>query len=51
MPKDFPRSDRMGQQIQRELSDLIRNNIKDPRVGLVTVVEVVVTRDLSHATV
>lgn len=51
MPKDFPRSDRMGQQIQRELSGLIRNNIKDPRVGLVTVVEVVVTRDLSHATV
>ncbi|WP_374351705.1 30S ribosome-binding factor RbfA [Chitinimonas sp.] len=49
MPKDYSRSDRVAQQMQRELSELIRT-IKDPRMGsLVTITDVEVTRDLSHA--
>ncbi|MGD8378156.1 MAG: 30S ribosome-binding factor RbfA [Gammaproteobacteria bacterium] len=51
MPREFPRSRRVGEQIQRELSELIRREIKDPRVGMVTVMEVRVTRDLGHAKV
>jgi ribosome-binding factor A len=52
MPKDYSRSDRVAQQMQRELSELIRMEIKDPRMGgLVTITDVEVTRDLSHAKV
>ena len=51
MPKEFPRTRRVGEQIQRELADLIRNEIKDPRVGMVSVTAVIGSRDLSHAKV
>lgn len=52
MPKDFPRARRVAEQIQRELADLIRLELKDPRVGLmVTLTEVEVTQDMSHAKV
>jgi ribosome-binding factor A len=51
MPRDFPRTRRLGDQIQRELADLIRDEIDDPRVGMVTVSGVEVTRDLAHAKV
>jgi ribosome-binding factor A len=51
MPKDFSRSRRIGDQIQRELADLVRLELKDPRVGLVTFTEVEVSQDLSHAKV
>ncbi len=51
MPKDFSRTRRIGLQIQRDLADLIRGQIKDPRVGLISVNAVKVTRDLSHAKV
>jgi ribosome-binding factor A len=51
MPKDYSRSDRIAQQMQRELADLIRTELKDPRIGFVTITDVEVTRDLSHAKV
>jgi ribosome-binding factor A len=51
MPRDFSRAARIADQIQRDLSDLIRRELKDPRVGLVTITAVEVTRDLSHAKV
>ena len=51
MPRDFPRASRLGDQIQRELADLIRNEVRDPRLGLVTITAVEVSRDLSHAKV
>ncbi len=52
MAKDYPRSYRVADQIQRELSDLIRMELKDPRVpALVTVAAVEVSKDLSHARV
>jgi ribosome-binding factor A len=51
MPRDFSRAARIADQIQRDLSDLIRQDLKDPRVGLVTITSVEVSRDLSHAKV
>ena len=51
MPKDFARSRRVSEQIQRELANLIQMEINDPRVGMVTVSAVDVSRDLSHAKV
>lgn len=52
MPHDYDRTDRIGEQIKRELATLIRDEIKDPRVGrLVTILDVRVTRDLSQAKV
>lgn len=51
MPKDFPRSRRVADEIQRELAEVIRLELKDPRVGLITVTGVEVTSDLEHAKV
>ena len=45
MPKDYPRSRRIAEQVQRELSDIIRLELKDPRVGLITITDVEVTPD------
>lgn len=49
MPKDFPRSRRIAEQIQRELSDIIRLELKDPRVGMITLTDVEMTPDNAHA--
>ena len=49
MKKHSQRAMRVGDQIQRELADLLRNEVKDPRVGQVTVTHVDVSSDLSHA--
>jgi ribosome-binding factor A len=51
MKRHSQRAHRVGDQIQRELADLLANEIKDPRVGAVTVTGVDVSADLSHATV
>lgn len=51
MPKDFSRGRRIADQIQRELSDIIRLEIKDPRVDLVTITGVEVSQDNAHARV
>jgi ribosome-binding factor A len=42
---------RIAEQIQRELSDIIRTELKDPRVGMITLTGVEVTVDLAHAKV
>jgi ribosome-binding factor A len=42
---------RIGSQMQRELAELIPREVKDPRVGPVTVTQVVVAPDLSQAQV
>lgn len=47
----FQRSDRVADQLQRELAELIRDELTDPRIGMVTLREVQLTRDLSHAKV
>ena len=49
--KEYSRSERIGVQLQRELAQLIRDSIKDPRIGMVTVQAVKVNRELSHAKV
>ena len=51
MKRPTQRAHRVGDQIQRELADLLRNDVKDPRVGPVTITGVDVSPDLSHATV
>ena len=51
MPKEFSRLDRIGDQIQKELSHLIMREVKDPRVGMVTINAVRVSRDLGYADV
>jgi ribosome-binding factor A len=51
MPKDFPRSRRIAEQIQRELSDIIRLHLNDPRVGMITITDVEVTQDNALAKV
>jgi ribosome-binding factor A len=51
MPKDFPRARRVADQIQRELPELIRQEVKDPRVGMLTITEVEVNRDMEFAKV
>jgi ribosome-binding factor A len=49
MAKEFARSDRVAEQMLRELADLLQFEVKDPRVAMVTVTEVEVTGDMSHA--
>jgi ribosome-binding factor A len=51
MAKEFARSQRVAEQIQRELADLLQFEVKDPRVSMVTVTEVEVSGDLAHAKV
>jgi len=51
MAKEFARVDRIAEQIQRELAQLIRLEVKDPRVKMVTLTGVEVTRDHAHAKV
>ena len=51
MPKDFSRSRRIAEQVQRELSEIIRLELKDPRVGMITITEVEVTPDAAYARV
>ena len=51
MAKDFSRTRRIGEQMQRELATLIQQEIQDPRLGMVTVSAVEVSRDLAHAKV
>ena len=45
------RTGRVGEQIKKELSVLIQSELKDPRIGFVTVTGVDVTNDLSQANV
>jgi ribosome-binding factor A len=51
MAKDNPRARRLGEQIQRELGDLLRREVKDGRIGNVTITAVSVTGDLRTARV
>lgn len=51
MPKEYSRSQRMAEQIRRELAELVRDEIKDPRVNWVSFTAVKVSRDLSNAVI
>lgn len=45
------RQGRLAEAIKKEISDLIHNEIKDPRIGFVTITAVDVSSDLRHAKV
>ena len=49
MAREFPRSRRVEEQIQRILSDVVRAEVRDPRLDGVIVSSVKVSRDLSVA--
>jgi len=51
MPKGPARSLRVADQIQRELAEIIRTELKDPRVAMITLTGVEVTADYAHAKV
>ena len=51
MQPDFARHDRVAGLLRRELASLIWKEIKDPRLGPISVSDVEVTRDLAHAKV
>jgi ribosome-binding factor A len=51
MPREFSRSQRMAEQLRRELAEIIQDEIKDPRVGFISFTEVRMSRDLSHAVI
>ena len=51
MPKDYPRSERIASQIQRELAVLVQHGVKDPRLSSPSILEVQVSKDLSQAKV
>ncbi|MCZ8535653.1 MAG: 30S ribosome-binding factor RbfA [Mesobacillus sp.] len=45
------RSNRVAEQMKKELGEIIARRLKDPRIGFVTVTDVEVTGDLQQATV
>jgi ribosome-binding factor A len=49
--REFPRARRIEGELQRRLAELLRREVKDPRVALVTITAVEVSTDLSHAKV
>lgn len=51
MPKEYSRSQRMAEQVRRELAELVRDEIEDPRVNWVSFTAVKVSRDLSGAVI
>ena len=51
MPKDFSRSQRVAEQIRRDLAELLRLEVKDPRIGFITLTDVEVSADFAHAKV
>ena len=51
MPREFTRAERVSDAVQQEIAVLIRDNVRDPRVGMLSVTDVDVSRDLAYAKV
>jgi ribosome-binding factor A len=51
MPREFTRAERVSDAVQQELAALIRSEVRDPRVGMVNVTEVQISRDLAYGKV
>lgn len=49
MPKDFSRTERVNEQIQRELAGIIQTELKDPRIKLITLTSVDISPDFAQA--
>ena len=51
MAQEYSRTRRVADQVQRELAQIIQQDLKDPRVGMVTITAVEVSREFEHAKV
>src|SRR6185295_776513 len=51
MARSSGRAQKIGDQIQRELAEIIQRELRDPRVGMITLTGVDVSSDCTHATV
>jgi len=51
MSHEFARAERIGAEMRRLLAVLVHDELRDPRIGMVTIHEVRVARDLAHAKV
>ena len=51
MANEYNRTDRVADHLRRELATLIQRGMRDPRLGMVSVTDVEVSRDLAHARV
>ena len=51
MAKEYSRTQRVADYLQRELAGLIQHELRDPRLGMVSVTGVSVSRDMGHARV
>lgn len=51
MAKEYSRTQRVADYLQRELAELIQHELRDPRIGMVSITGVEVSRDLGHARV
>jgi len=51
MPKEFSRCERVADYLMRELARLLQQELRDPRIGMVSVNDVEVSRDMAHAKV
>lgn len=51
MAKEYSRTQRVADQVQRDLAQLIQRDLKDPRLGMVTVSYVQISKDLGYADV
>ena len=49
--KEFSRSQRVAEQLQREIAQIVQREVKDPRIGFVTISDVDVSKDFAHAQV
>ena len=49
MSREFKRSDRVAQELKKEVAVSLQREVKDPRIGMVTVSDVEVSRDLAYA--
>jgi len=47
--KEYPRTRRVGEQIRRDLAEIIRLRLDDPRMAMVSITAIDVSRDLGHA--
>lgn len=51
MAREFSRADRVAQELQKEVAVILQREVKDPRIGMVTVSDVEISRDLAYAKV
>ena len=51
MAKEFSRTQRVAQQLQKELAVILQREIKDSRIGMTTISSVDVSRDMNYAKV